>query len=229
MHTFFRALVAVCAASVCISVSADEGVRADSHAPIGVMAEHVHLKGEWMLSYRFMSMDMDGNRQGNDRVSPDDIVTSEPNAFFGQPMQPPTLRVVPLDMRMNMHMFGAMYAPSDRVTLMAMANIVEKTMDHVTYQGGTGTTVLGGFRTKTNGPGDTSLLALVSLMNQPDRKLHLIAGLSLPTGATDETGTILTPMNMQPEVRLPYPMQLGSGTFDPIVGASFQSVHASGS
>ena len=38
-------------------------VRADSHAPIGVMGEHMHKKGEWMLSYRYMYMDMEGSRR----------------------------------------------------------------------------------------------------------------------------------------------------------------------
>ena len=32
--------------------------RPDGHAPITVMGEHMHAMGEWMLSYRFMSMDM---------------------------------------------------------------------------------------------------------------------------------------------------------------------------
>ena len=34
------------------------GSRPDSHAPIGVMGDHAHKTGEWMLSYRFMAMDM---------------------------------------------------------------------------------------------------------------------------------------------------------------------------
>jgi len=37
-------------------------VRPDSHAPIGVMADHTHGKGEFMLSYRYMYMDMERNR-----------------------------------------------------------------------------------------------------------------------------------------------------------------------
>lgn len=109
--------------------SAGEHTRADTHAPIGVMAEHIHHKGKWMLSYRFMSMSMDGNVSGSDPIDPDTIVSTEANRFFGMPGQPPTLRVVPTDMTMNMHMLGAMYAPSDRVTLMLMLNYYQKTMN----------------------------------------------------------------------------------------------------
>ena len=60
-------------------------VRADGHAPIGVMGDHLHKAGEWMLSYRFMRMDMAGNRDGTSDLSPEEIVTTVPNTFFGTP------------------------------------------------------------------------------------------------------------------------------------------------
>ncbi|MEL7024120.1 MAG: transporter [Pseudomonadota bacterium] len=222
MRTRFCILAA---SALCVSSVAhadhDQTTRADTHAPIGVMADHTHQQGEWMFSYRFMSMPMEGNLQGSDDISPDEIVTTVPNRFFGNPGQPPTLRIVPVEMNMSMHMFGAMYAPNDRVTLMAMVNYVEKDMDHLTYQGGMGTTVLGEFTTEVSGLGDTTVSALVDFTRHPDHKLHAIAGLSLPTGSIDETDDILTPMNMRPTIRLPYPMQLGSGSWDPIVGLNY--------
>ena len=203
------------------SANADKTVRADSHAPIGVMADHVHAKSEWMFSYRFMRMEMEGNLKGTSSIDPDTIVTTEPNRFAGMPGMPPTLRIVPLDMTMDMHMLGAMYAPSDRFTLMLMANYWQKSMDHVTYVGGMGTDVLGEFSTETSGWGDTSFSSLISFLNTPEHKVHAIVGLTLPTGDVKQTDDILTPMNMRPTVRVPYPMQLGSGTIDPIVGLSY--------
>ena len=50
-------------------------------------------KGEWMFSYRYMRMEMDGNRVNSRSINPEDIVTTEPNRFFGLPGQPPTLRL----------------------------------------------------------------------------------------------------------------------------------------
>lgn len=195
-------------------------VYADDHAPIGVMADHAHKKGEFMISLRAMHMEMQGNQIGTDGVSADQIVTTVPNRFAGMPMQPPTLRIVPTEMRTDMYMLGMMYAPSDAVTLMVMANYLEKEMDHVTYQGGMGTTVLGGFQTNPKAFGDTKVAALFPLIGIPDAgamqadELTLKAGVSLPTGSTDETATILTPMNTQPTVRVPYMMQAGTGTWD---------------
>ncbi len=169
-----------------------------------------------MLSYRFMTMDMDGNRDGTDSLSPDTIVTTVPNRFAGQPMQSPTLRVVPLNMQMDMHMVGAMYGLSDRVTLMGMINYLESDMDHVTYRGGMGTTVLGNFTTGSSGFGDSTVAAIIGLDDgsKAERQINLNLGVSIPTGSNEETDQILTPMNMRPTPRLPHPMQLGTGTWD---------------
>ena len=43
--------------------------------------------------------------------------------------------VSPVEMSMEMHMFGLMYAPSDSVTLMLMGNYIEKDMSHATMPG----------------------------------------------------------------------------------------------
>lgn len=196
-------------------------VRADSHAPIGVMADHMHKQGEWMFSYRFMTMNMEGNLKDSRSIDPDTIVTTEPNRFFGMPGMPPTLRIVPLEMTMDMHMLGMMYAPSDSITLMFMTNYLSNSMQHVTYAGGMGTNVLGNFKTKTSGWSDSSVSGLIRLVDSDRAKLHAIVGVSLPTGSTDERDQILAPTGMTPEVRVPYPMQLSSGSYDPILGLTY--------
>lgn len=188
--------------------------RAADHAPIGVMGDHMHQAGEWMVSYRFMSMHMEDNLQGDDDISNDQIVTTIANRFANPPMMPSTLRVAPTEMTTDMHMIGVMYAPNDQVTLMAMINYLEKEMDHVTYAGGMGTTELGRFTTRTSGLGDTRVAALVKLYETGNSRAHLNLGLSIPTGDIEEQDAILTPMGMTPSPRLPYPMQLGSGTWD---------------
>lgn len=199
----------------------DLAIRADGHAPIGVMGDHLHEAGEVMLSYRFMHMDMGGNRIATRQVSPEEIATTIPNRFFGAPGQPPTLRVVPTEMSMDMHMLGAMYAPTDWLTLMGMVNIVTKEMDHITFQGGMGTTRLGGFTTGSSGLGDTRLTGLIGLFDAGIHRLHANAGLNLPTGSITESDRILTPMGTRPTVRLPYAMQLGSGTVDLMPGLTY--------
>ncbi|MDT8326153.1 MAG: transporter [Roseovarius sp.] len=195
-------------------------LNADGHAPIGVMGEHRHKRGEVMLSYRFMHMDMDGYRQGTNRIAPATIVGT-PNRFFGTPGQPPNIRIVPTDMTMDMHMFGAMYAPNDRVTLMAMLPYIVKKMDHFTFAGPAGTTVLGKFQTQSEGWGDVKISALYGLKQSGIHKVHLNFGVSLPTGSTTERANALTPAGMFMNMRMPYGMQLGSGTFDLLPGITY--------
>ena len=62
--------------------------RPDGHAPIGVMGDHTHEKGEVMLSYRWMYMGMEGSRDGSDEVSNADIVSPTGYDFLITP--PPT-------------------------------------------------------------------------------------------------------------------------------------------
>ena len=191
------------------------------HAPIGVMGDHVHDQDEFMLSYRFMHMDMQGNRTGTDSIDADTIAMTVPNRFFGRPMQPSTLRIVPTEMSMDMHMLGMMYAPAGWVTFMAMGMYIEKDMQHITYRGGAGTTRLGNFRVKTKGIGDTHLSGLFRVHDSGAHSWHLNAGISIPTGSTSKTHEILTPMGGRPVVRVPYAMQPGSGTWDLMPGITY--------
>ncbi len=181
------------------------------------MGDHAAPEGELMFSYRFMRMDMQGSRVGGSRISPTEIATTIPNRFFGTPGQPPTLRVVPTDMTMDMHMFGAMYGLTESVTLMAMGNLVVKEMGHVTFQGPVGDTELGEFTTRASGVGDTQFSMLFGLPDVGNARRVLQVGFSAPTGSITEEDQVLTPMGTQPTSRLPYPMQLGSGTLDPFV------------
>lgn len=191
--------------------------QALTHAPIGVMGDHLHKKGEFMLSYRFMNMQMSGNVQGSDSISNDDIVTTitNPNA------PPATVRVVPQNMTTHMHMLGFMYAPSNNVTLMAMLNYIDRDMTLTTYSGMSGSTVLGDFDTTSSGLADSKIAVLYRLFDSPKHKLHANLGWIIPTGSVEETGEVLTPMNMTTSLRLPYSMQTGTGSHQGEIGLTY--------
>lgn len=196
--------------------------KSGSFAPIGVMGDHLMSEGEWMVSLRHMQMNMSGNLQGDRSITDEEIVTTIPNRFSAMPNMPPTLRIVPNDMSMKMEMLGLMYAPSDNLTLMAMLNFISKDMDLTTYQGMAGTNELGKFSTSTSGLGDSKITALIKLPGSGSHAWHLNVGLNVPLGSVDENGQALTPMNMQATVRLPYAMQLGTGTWDAEPGLTYK-------
>jgi hypothetical protein len=177
------------------------GWRPDVYAPIGVMGDHMHGAGQWMLSYRYGHMHMDGNRDGTSNMSPGDVLAQG-------------FAVAPTDMDTDMHMFGLMFTPANWVTLMGTISYLEKSMDHVI--GVTGER----FTTKSNGPGDFRVMGLARALDSGPHHAHLNLGMSFPTGSIDEKDFTPTPMGFR-KMRLPYPMQLGSGTFDVILGATY--------
>ena len=217
-----------------------ESTRPDSHAPLEVMGDHAHGRSEWMLSYRFMAMRMEGLRDGTESISIDEI-----HGFT----------VIPVKMNMQMHMFGAMFAPHDRITLMAMTSYrdnfmemeagkmkMEETMkptdthgehadmgeshgmaaSHGTQSGKVDESSLhdheshahpvGAHEMESSGIGDLKLSALISLLRTHDAALLINAELSVPTGSIEVEGT---------NGLLPYPMQLGSGSFELMPGVTF--------
>ena len=164
--------------------------------PIGVMGAHAHTQGDWMFSYRFMRMDMDGNRDDSDRVSTSKVLKD--------------YMIAPKSMTMDMHMVGAMYGVNDDLTVMLMVPYLDLEMDHVTRMGAK-------FTTRTNGIGDVKFSGLYKLHQWGGGELNLNAGISFPTGSIDEKDDTPAGSNQH----LPYPMQLGSGTWDLLPGLTY--------
>ena len=188
--------------------------RPDGHAPIGVMGNHYHSKGEGMFSYRYMTMRMEGNRMGTDELSVEQVA-------FGTGLGYP---VVPTSMHMQMHMFGTMYAPSDRLTMMVMVPYKFISMDHqISAATPPPLAALAGqtFTTESEGLGDVKLNSLIKLYNHERQSIHLNLGLSLPSGSIDEQDEAPVPGVGMTRTTLPYPMQLGSGTVDFLPGLTY--------
>lgn len=160
---------------------------------------HTHDAGEWMVGYMYTYMDMNGNLDGTSHASRSDVFD---DGFM----------VSPTSMSMQMHMFHLMYAPHDRVTLSFMIPLLDKSMDHLVNPGAPVPFAGEKFTTRSSGPGDLRVSALVSLFRGESQRLVAELGWSVPTGSIDEKDE--TPMSMGTKVRLPYPMQLGSGTVD---------------
>ncbi len=180
--------------------------------PAGLMLGHIHPKGEWMISYRYMNMSMEGIQQGVSALSSDALFKSYVMA--------------PEEMQMNMHMLMAMYGVNKRLTLMGMINYNTNLMHMQMFGEGENHVHDGSTQSADEhhmhsmGFGDIKLYGIYALINKQKHKLMLNAGLSIPTGTT----TIVGDVNGIPAYinkRLPYMMQLGSGTFDVLPGISY--------
>ncbi|MFT6746158.1 MAG: hypothetical protein ACJAZ2_000496 [Glaciecola sp.] len=170
--------------------------RADDHAPIGVMGDHVHSVGEWMVSYRYMDMSMKGNLQKSDGITDMEIYQS--------------YMVSPQEMTMNMHMVGVMHAPASWVTLMLMGNYSMSIMNLKMMSGME-------FTTQSSGVSDTKFGGMFKLLKKSNHQIHANVMLSIPTGGVHLTDD--TPM--MTNAHLAYPMQTGSGTWDPTIGLTY--------
>ena len=168
-----------------------------------VLSTHIHNTGEWMIGYNAMYMDMDGLRDGNNHISHNEVLAD------------PRFDITPTFMGMHMHRVHAMYAPTDDLTLMAMLPWVEKWMDHTTITGLN-------FRTKSSGIGDIKFkgnYVLNRMSSTSETHVFILtAGLSFPTGSIQNKDFIRPAGRVQ---TLPYIMQLGSGTYDPIIGLTY--------
>ena len=186
--------------------------RPDSQAPLGVVGDHVHGAGELMFSYRFMGMAMDGLQNGTDPITTEAALHD--------------YAIVPLTMQMHMHMFGAMLAPHERITLMAMTsyrrNLMEMEGAHFHGSGGHDHAV-GHLEMESVGLGDLRLSALIPLLNTSNADFLLNVGVSIPTGSITVEGS----QGGSEITVLPYPMQLGSGSFELRPGATFAAIRGS--
>ena len=199
------------------------------HAPIGVMGDHTHHAGEWMLSYMYTRETMSGLLDGTRSVPTDEAWMH--------------YRMVPLEMEMTMHMPHVMYAPTDRVTLMLMTMWMEHAMTvrmenalmaghghgngHMQHAAASdrpaemehnhGNRAHHNMAHTLSGWADTELSALVTFLDRDRKRAHLNLGVGIPTGSVTAEDSRMVPEH----ARLGYPMQLGSGSWEARPGVTW--------
>ncbi|HWR59667.1 MAG TPA: nitrous oxide reductase accessory protein NosL [Thermodesulfovibrionales bacterium] len=157
---------------------------------------HTHPAGMWMVTYKFMHMNMSGLRDGTTNIDQGSVGYKR-----GKPYD---YMMIPTSMTMDMHMFMIMYGITDRLTVMAMANYQASEMKMLMDMG-PGRMIGTEPPMSISGFGDTELRGLYKINE------HFVGslGLSLPTGSIERDF-----QTMRMTFRAPYDMQLGSGTFD---------------
>ena len=99
--------------------------------------------------------------------------------------------------------------------LLLVLPYVRKAMDHLRMDGAR-------FTTRARGLGDVQLSGLYSVYRNDNHRVIGKGGLSLPSGSINARDNLPGMMGMPDAIqRLPYPMQLGSGTWDLLLGATY--------
>ncbi|MCU7807254.1 MAG: hypothetical protein KZQ73_05215, partial [Candidatus Thiodiazotropha sp. (ex Semelilucina semeliformis)] len=180
-------------------------------------------RGQGVAGVNFQHHQFEGLVQGGDTVSAETVVTTAPNRFFGDPMQPTTLRVVPQKAKADIIFPYANFAINDQFALVALAPLIRKETVLETFAGPVGTNSLGTNTVTTKGLGDIKFGTIYKAYNSHDYNHNVIFDivLSAPTGSITEEDENLTPMNTRVTTRLAYGMQLGSGTWDSLLGVVY--------
>ena len=179
--------------------------------PAGVMISHVHPKNEWMVSYRYMQMGMGTPMQGSNSIAGLTIY----NSYIAHTPS----------MQMDMHMVMGMVGLTDRLTTMVMFNYLTTKMDmqmlggHSHTMNGIPMSSASTMEMNTQGLGDTKLQVLYGIVKNERTQLVANVGASIPTGSIQQKGNAED--MFYPTSRLPYMMQLGSGTIDFQPGITF--------
>ena len=188
---------------------------------------HLPEKDQFVAGINVQKFSFSGLLHGSNSVSAETVATTAPNIFFGNPMQPPTLRVIPKSVEANVMFPFINYSISDQMSLVAIAPLIKKKLVLETFQGPMGTNSLGQNSVTSSGIGDIKFGMLYTPYKKYSDKgvrehnLLLIAVASAPTGSIKEEDDMLTPMNTMNRARLAYGMQLGTGTWDALVGAAY--------
>jgi outer membrane putative beta-barrel porin/alpha-amylase len=195
------------------------GPLADTHAPAGVMFDHMHKAGGFMIGFRYAYTSASGDMQhGSHKASDQEVIDNG--------CTPHPCSMAPSDMAMNMYMLDIMYAPTDWMTIMVMPMYMShdmtmrplkssmSAMGHMEHMGmdmdgmmghGTHGGHMSGHSHGTDGWGDTIFGPELKIADGPGYHLQFAPMFSAPTGNVDYK------MN---GAFTHYMMQLGSGTWD---------------
>ncbi len=174
--------------------------KARQHSP---HRTHNQADNNVRMTARWQRTTMSGNMVGSNDASDAQVLAQG----YG---------IVPQEMTTDMFVFGLARHMDNGVKLSATIPYVIKRMQSVTYT--TTGTPISKFTTQSDGVGDVVLRAGQKLRGT---KWHTSLGVSVPLGSIDIADRILLPNVSLVRRRLPYMMQLGSGTFDLQPAVSF--------
>jgi len=180
-------------------------LRADGHAPAGVMFEHMHHHGA-MLGYRVQQVTQQGSLLNGSQI------------LFSQDSLLSKYSMLPQKHSMTMHMLDIMYAPTHNLNIMIMPMYMDMGMNmqvnpNYVSSGSTSHSGHSGGSHDVKGMGDTTLAAMYQVYK--DKQHELIATLAFiaPTGDEYVKGEDGKPVH--------YGMQLGSGIWQALPNITY--------
>ncbi len=189
--------------------------KCGGNMPMNIPGGGVPETHEMRFKIQPIFMKMEGLRDGTDSVSVDSLLGMPSAGKF---------MAVPERMDMQMLNLAVGYSFTDDFFAGLMFMWMKKDMDmkfNDMMKGMYGE----GYTMKSEGMADTMLMTKYRLYTDdpliPTSQVSLLLGMMLPTGSIDEKNKE-HPDPLRTDELLPYGMQLGGGTFDPLLGILYQ-------
>ncbi|MDQ6973114.1 MAG: hypothetical protein Q9M30_10735 [Mariprofundaceae bacterium] len=190
--------------------------KCGGNMPMNIPGGGIPETHEFRFKIQPTVMRMSGLQRDGNNVSTSTVLGSPAAGLY---------MAAPTSMDMNMLSVSAGHSISDDFFAGVMGMYADNSMDMQFNQVMQTTTGRSGYAMESRGLMDTMLMAKYRLYADdpliPSKQASLFAGLSVPTGSINERNST-HPLAMRRSELLPYNMQLGSGTWDPVVGALFQ-------
>lgn len=186
--------------------------------PLNIQGGGIPETDEFRFKLSQMYMQMGPLRDGTNDIDDVTSILGGPGALNNENV----FLVAPTEMRTYMTMGSVAYSFTDDFAGMAMLSYIRNEMD-MQFFSGTGNP---DFTMFSHGVSDLTLLGKYRLYKDdnlaPTKQASLVFGLSLPTGSIDKKFS-RNPVAVQNGTILPFRMQTGSGTVDPILGLTLQA------
>ncbi len=190
--------------------------KCGGNMPMNILGGGIPETKEYRFKLSPMFMRMEDLANGTSDVDPDSLL--------GMPAKGKDM-AVPLNMDMTMINLAVGYSFTDDFFAGLMFMRRNNDMDMRFNSKMKTLTGEQGYTMHSEGMGDTMLMTKYRLFYDdpliPQKQVSLLLGVSIPTGSIDSKNSS-HPLAMRQGEQLPYSMQLGSGTFDPILGILYQ-------
>lgn len=158
---------------------------------------------KWEFGYTYNKLDVGGYKTGTRNLTFDEVLFSPGETRTNQ-----NYPVVPTFICQEVHAFSASYKLKRNLSVNVVVPYIAQASDHISSVPG-----FPEFTLKSKGIGDVGISAALAKPVDHSSSFHFQAGIRIPTGSIDKTGD--TPRNGVGTLeRLPYTMQIGSGTLD---------------
>ena len=197
--------------AVLAQVTPNELSRLSLEELLGVEIEDITGKKRWMLSYEFRFMDVANYQAGRQKLSFEEVLLSP-----GETRTNLNFPIVPTFIKQTAHAFSIGREISNAFSLNMSLPVVTQRTEHISSIAD-----FEEFEIKTSGIGDIALVGLYKFHRSAASSASVGFGVSFPTGPINNIGD--TPREGTGTLeRLPYTMQIGSGTYDFLASLSFE-------